>query len=107
MGDYVLRLLGTAFGRGLTLTLRQGCPTESTADTERNRRIIAVRFKVREGRARARPYVVTRILLFAAVGGLFAIFVDILDYALEDEEVGGALAGELDAIAVIPFDRAT
>src|SRR5450432_302295 len=45
-------------------------------------------------------------LLVAAVGGFFAVFVDVFDYALEDEQVGSALAGELDAIAVVPFDRA-
>jgi hypothetical protein len=32
-------------------------------------------------------------LLVAAVGGFFAVFVDVLDYALENEQVWGALAG--------------
>jgi hypothetical protein len=34
-----------------------------------------------------------RKLLVAAVGGFFAIFVDVLDDPFEDEQVGGALAG--------------
>jgi hypothetical protein len=29
----------------------------------------------------------------AAVGGFFAVLVDVLDYALEDQQVGSALAG--------------
>jgi hypothetical protein len=32
-------------------------------------------------------------LLVAAVGGFFAVFVDVLDDALENEQVWGALAG--------------
>jgi hypothetical protein len=32
-------------------------------------------------------------LLVAAVGRVFAVFVDVFDYALEDEQVWGALAG--------------
>ncbi len=43
-------------------------------------------------------------LLFAALGGFLAVFVQILDDALENEQVGAALAGELDAITVIPLD---
>src|SRR6266403_3256515 len=45
-------------------------------------------------------------LLVATLSGFFTIFVEILDDALEDEQIGTALAGQLDAIAVIPFDRA-
>src|SRR5260370_8355645 len=40
------------------------------------------------------------------MGRFFSILVDVLDHALEDEQVGAALAGELDAIAVVPFDSA-
>src|SRR5258708_4278034 len=43
-------------------------------------------------------------LFVATLGGFFAIFVDVLDQALENEQVWAALAGELDAIAVVPFD---
>jgi hypothetical protein len=45
-------------------------------------------------------------LFVAAIGGIFALFVDILNDALENEKVGSALAGELDAIAVVPFHGA-
>jgi len=44
-------------------------------------------------------------LLVAALGRFFAILVDVLNHALKDEQVGTALACELDAIAVIPLDR--
>ena len=47
-----------------------------------------------------------RDLLVATLSGFFAIFVDVLDDALEDEQIGAALAGELDAIAVVPLDGA-
>src|ERR1700720_3445107 len=45
-------------------------------------------------------------LLFATLGRFFSVLVDVFDHALEDEQIGAALAGELDAIAVVPFDGA-
>src|SRR6266851_2304137 len=47
-----------------------------------------------------------RRLLFAALSGFFPVLVKILDHALEDEQVGVALARELNAITVIPLDGA-
>src|SRR5216684_5493286 len=46
-----------------------------------------------------------RELLVAALGRFFTILMDVLNHALKDEQVGTALACELDAIAVIPLDR--
>jgi len=48
----------------------------------------------------------SRVLLVPAGCGFFSIFVNILDDALENEQVGAALTRELDAIAVVPLDRA-
>src|ERR1700730_2908277 len=45
-------------------------------------------------------------LLLAAVGGFFAVFVDVFDHALENQQVRAALACNLDAIAIVPLDRA-
>src|SRR6266571_4918189 len=47
-----------------------------------------------------------RRLLFTALSGFFSVLVKVLDHALENEQVGVALARELDAITVIPLDRA-
>src|SRR5260370_2095477 len=47
-----------------------------------------------------------RDLLVAALCRFFSIFVDVLNHALKDEQVRATMAGELDAIAVIPFDWA-
>src|SRR5260370_14787271 len=44
-----------------------------------------------------------RDLLVAALCRFFSIFVDVLNHALKDEQVRATMAGELDAIAVIPF----
>ena len=44
------------------------------------------------------------LLLVAALSGLFAILINIPDKAFEEHEIGRAFAGELDAIAVVPFD---
>jgi len=41
--------------------------------------------------------------LFFAVLRFFAVFVGVLNDALEDEEVGAALTGQFDAVAVVPF----
>src|SRR5579884_776750 len=40
----------------------------------------------------------------AAAGGLVARFVDVLDGVFEDQQVRAAVAGELDAIAIVPLD---
>src|SRR5260370_4031472 len=47
-----------------------------------------------------------RDLLVAALCRFFSIFVDVLNHALKDEQVRATMAGELGAIAVIPFDCA-
>jgi hypothetical protein len=46
--------------------------------------------------------------LFVAAGcSLFAVLMHVLNNALENEQIGVALPGELDAIAIVPLDRAT
>src|SRR6266849_2620354 len=46
-------------------------------------------------------------LLVATLSGFFSILIEILDHALEDEKIGAALACQLNAIAVVPLNRAT
>jgi len=38
--------------------------------------------------------------------GFFSILVDVFDHAFENQQIGAAFAGELDAIAVVPLDGA-
>src|SRR5260370_40398847 len=44
-------------------------------------------------------------LLVAALGGFLAVFMQVFDDALENEQVGAAVASELDTITVVPLDR--
>src|ERR1700674_5471518 len=45
-------------------------------------------------------------LLVATLSGFFSILIEILDHALKDEQIGTTLTSQLDAITVVPLDRA-
>ena len=95
---------GDTVGWGTIGLLRQGFKTEICRGGDLGREIAANLWLGRLGHSNAVPLqrrrrnfnllpVVNRVLLVAAVGGFFAVFVDVLDYALENEQVWGALAG--------------
>ena len=74
------------------LDFGEGQARQSAANVRGRRRTLAAKLNLR--------------LFVPAVGGLFTVLVDVLDDSLEDQQIGAALARQLDAIAVVLFDRA-